>query len=153
MIYSICHFWADAAFLLWGMQHRNLYEVPHDPGHPVVFVFNHSSYLDIPVIMKTFRKQHIRVLGKAEMARIPIFGFIYREAAVLVDRSNAAARAKSVSQLVSVLKKNISVVIAPEGTMTQTARGASSFCFISSSECAAMAPSETTALTASLEGS
>jgi 1-acyl-sn-glycerol-3-phosphate acyltransferase len=120
LIYEICRFWADAAFLMWGIFHRNYYETPHDRNHPVVFVFNHSSYMDIPVIMKTFRRQHIRVLGKAEMARIPVFGFIYREAAVLVDRSSAAARAKSVSQLVSILKKNISVVIAPEGTFNMS---------------------------------
>src|SRR4051812_17813988 len=67
MIYAICRFWGDACFFFWGIRHKNYFEAPHDPLHPVVFVFNHISYIDIPVIMKTFRRQHIRVLGKSEM--------------------------------------------------------------------------------------
>jgi len=116
IIYRICTFWADAAMFFWGMHHKNIYEAPHSNLHPVVFVFNHISYMDIPVLLKAFRKQHIRVLGKAEMARVPVFGFIYGKAAILVDRSSTKARAKSVTELTSILKKNISVVIAPEGT-------------------------------------
>jgi 1-acyl-sn-glycerol-3-phosphate acyltransferase len=59
-------------------------------------------------------------LGKAEMAKIPIFGFLYRNSAVMVDRENAEKRAKSVEQLKSVIKKGISIVIAPEGTFNMT---------------------------------
>ena len=76
--------------------------------------------MDIPVLLKTIRWQHIRVLGKAEMAKVPLFGFIYRSAAVMVDRSSAEKRAKSVLQLKSVLKKGVSIVIAPEGTFNMT---------------------------------
>ncbi len=76
--------------------------------------------MDIPILMSALRYQHIRVLGKAEMTKVPIFGFIYKNAVVTVDRSDAAHRAKSVMVLKSVLKKNISVVIAPEGTFNMT---------------------------------
>jgi 1-acyl-sn-glycerol-3-phosphate acyltransferase len=115
-IYLLCRFWADTCLLLWGIRHKNLYEAPHDPSRSCIFVFNHISYMDIPILMAAFRHQHIRVLGKAEMAKIPIFGFIYKNAVVTVDRSDAAHRAKSVMILKSVIRKNISVVIAPEGT-------------------------------------
>ena len=76
--------------------------------------------MDIPILMSTFRYQHIRVLGKAEMAKVPVFGFIYKNAVVAVDRSDAAHRAKCVHTLKAVLKKNISIVIAPEGTFNTT---------------------------------
>jgi 1-acyl-sn-glycerol-3-phosphate acyltransferase len=72
------------------------------------------------MMMKAFRKKPIRVLGKAEMANIPVFGFIYRKAAVLVNRESDAGRVKSVNELKKVLSKNISVVIAPEGTFNMT---------------------------------
>ncbi len=78
--------------------------------------------MDIPVILKTIRRQHFRVLGKAEMAKIPIFGFLYRSAAVMVERGDAEKRARSVDQLKSVLSKGISIVIAPEGTFNMTHR-------------------------------
>jgi 1-acyl-sn-glycerol-3-phosphate acyltransferase len=76
--------------------------------------------MDIPILMSAFRYQHIRVLGKAEMTKVPIFGFVYKKAVVTVDRSDAAHRAKSVLMLKAVLKKNISVVLAPEGTFNMT---------------------------------
>jgi len=122
IVYHICRFWSDAAMFFWGMFHNNIYESPHKTDHPVVFVFNHISYMDIPILMKAFRNQPIRVLGKAEMAKIPIFGFIYKAAVVLVERSDPAKRAKSVKTLISVLKQNISIVIAPEGTFNMTGK-------------------------------
>jgi len=122
MVYHICRFWAAGATFLWGIFHKNIYETPHDPDHPAVFVFNHISYMDIPIILLTFRKQPFRILAKAEMSKIPIFGYIYKTATVMVDRSDSNKRAQSVKTLKSVLKKNISVVIAPEGTFNMTGK-------------------------------
>jgi 1-acyl-sn-glycerol-3-phosphate acyltransferase len=119
-IYGICRLWTDAFLPLCGIFHSNIYEVPHDTNKQFVFVFNHISYLDIPVIMKAIRKQHFRILGKAELGKVPVFGFLYRNAVVLVDRTNVEKRAKSVRQLKSVINKGISVVIAPEGTFNTT---------------------------------
>ena len=121
-IYKICRCWADAVVFLCGIFHTNIYESPHNSNKPYVFVFNHVSYMDIPVLMKTIRKQNFRILGKAEMTHIPLFGFVYRQVVVLVDRSNAEKRAKSLLQLKSIIKKNISVVIAPEGTFNMSAQ-------------------------------
>ncbi len=122
MVYHLCRFWADGAMFCWGIRHKNIFEVPHDHNHPVIFVFNHISYIDIPVILASFRKQPMRVLAKAEMAKIPVFGFIYKAATVMVDRSDSEHRAKSVQILKSILKKNISVAIAPEGTFNMTGK-------------------------------
>jgi 1-acyl-sn-glycerol-3-phosphate acyltransferase len=119
-IYSLCRLWSDVALLLWGIHHSNRFDAPHDASRQYVFVFNHISYLDIPIILKTIRKQHFRILGKAEMSKIPVFGFIYRQAVVMVDRSDPEKRAGSIRQLKSVINKGISVVIAPEGTFNMT---------------------------------
>ncbi len=120
LIYRICQFWADVVFVLWGIFHKNYFEVPHNTGKPYVFIFNHVSYIDIPIILKAVRKQHFRVLGKAEMAKVPVFGFFYKHAAVMVDRSDAQKRVASVLQLKSIIRRNISVVIAPEGTFNMS---------------------------------
>jgi 1-acyl-sn-glycerol-3-phosphate acyltransferase len=121
IIYNICQLWADIMMAIWGIRHRNLFEVPHDRTRQYVFVFNHISYMDIPIIMKAIRQQHFRILGKADMAKIPVFGFLYRNAVVMVDRSSAEKRAASVQKLKAVIRKGISVVIAPEGTFNMTA--------------------------------
>lgn len=120
LIYKICRFWAQACLLLWGIRHRNIFEAPHDASKPSILVFNHISYMDIPVLMTAFRYQHVRVLGKAEMTKVPIFGFIYSKAVVTVNRSDVRHRAQSVAVLKRVLKNNISIVIAPEGTFNMS---------------------------------
>lgn len=76
--------------------------------------------MDIPIMLAALRQQQFRALGKAEMTKIPIFGFIYKSAVVTVDRSDASHRAKSVATLKSILAKNISVALAPEGTFNMS---------------------------------
>ena len=120
MIYRICQFWADSMMTFWGIRHRNFFEAHHDKNKQYVFIFNHISYMDIPIIMKAIRKQPFRILGKQEMAKIPVFGFLYQNAVVMVDRSSAKRRAESVEQLKLFIRKGVSVVIAPEGTFNMT---------------------------------
>jgi 1-acyl-sn-glycerol-3-phosphate acyltransferase len=55
-------------------------------------------------------------LGKVEMSNVPVFGFIYRNAIVTVDRNNPANRSNSIRVLKSLIGKGISVVVFPEGT-------------------------------------
>jgi 1-acyl-sn-glycerol-3-phosphate acyltransferase len=121
VIYRLCSRWSDAWFFLIGIRHSNYYESPHDKTKQYIFVANHISYLDAPVIVKTIR-QKVRALGKAEVSKVPLFGFIYRNAVVTVDRSSAAHRANSVRILKSVIRKGISIFIFPEGTFNETGK-------------------------------
>jgi 1-acyl-sn-glycerol-3-phosphate acyltransferase len=113
--------WADLWFFMIGIFHRNIYEAPHDKREQYVFIANHISYLDGPVLVKTIR-QPIRALGKVEMKKVPLFGFIYSYAVIKVDRSNSENRAKSIRNLKSILNKGISVIVFPEGTFNMTGK-------------------------------
>ena len=120
IIYRLCCVWADAWFLLIGMRAKKIYAAARPAGAArYIFVANHISYMDVPMIVKVIR-QPLRALGKAELAKVPVFGFLYRYGAIMVDRSSAEARKKSVLQLKSVLRKGISVFIFPEGTFNTT---------------------------------
>lgn len=121
VIYRLCGYWADVWFFIIGIRHRNIYEYPHDKNKQYIFVANHISYLDAPVIVKTLH-QRVRALGKAEVSKVPLFGFIYRNAVVTVDRSSSAGRANSVRILKSVIRKGISIFIFPEGTFNETGK-------------------------------
>ncbi|MFM9910819.1 MAG: lysophospholipid acyltransferase family protein [Chitinophagaceae bacterium] len=118
-IFRLCGYWADCWFFLIGIRHQNIYETQYDKSKHFIFVANHSSYLDAAILVKSM-KQPMRVLGKIEMTKIPLFGFIYRKAVVTVDRSNSDNRAKSVEILKSVINKGISIFIFPEGTFNLT---------------------------------
>jgi 1-acyl-sn-glycerol-3-phosphate acyltransferase len=126
ILYRLCMVWADLWFPLIGIFHKNIYEQPLDPNSSYVFVANHISYLDAALIPKIIR-QPVRPLGKVEMAKIPFFGFIYKNVIVTVDRSSAENRAKSVRVLRSVIKKGISIFFFPEGTFNETNQPLKSF--------------------------
>ncbi|MES1215792.1 MAG: lysophospholipid acyltransferase family protein [Bacteroidota bacterium] len=115
MIYRLCMLWADIWFPLVFIWVKRIVEAKYDKSKPYIFVSNHVSYLDAAIIVKAFR-QPLRPLGKVEISKVPIFGFIYRKAIVTVDRSSAENRAKSVSILKSIISKGISVLVFPEGT-------------------------------------
>jgi len=119
MIYRLCMLWGDIWFFLIFIYHRNYYEQPLDENKQYIFVGNHISFLDAPLIVKAIRRP-IRALGKTEMGSVPVFGFIYKYAVVRVDRSNADNRAKSIRNMTSILKKGISIVVFPEGTFNMT---------------------------------
>lgn len=115
MTMRLCMLWADIWFPLIFIWHKKVYETPHDKTKSYIFVSNHISYLDAAILVKAYR-QPFRPLGKVEMAKVPVFGFIYRNAIVTVDRSSAANRASSVRILKSIINKGISVMVFPEGT-------------------------------------
>ena len=119
-IYWLCHIWADVFLFMLGIRQAHIYESRPDPQQQYVFIFNHIAYIDIPLLMKAVRHRHFRILGKAELSKVPVFGFLYRNAVVLVDRNSAGNRAKSILQLKSVIKKGISIIIFPEGTFNTT---------------------------------
>lgn len=122
----LCTLWADCWMFLAGMPHRNIFEVPHSFEKPYIYVANHLSYIDAVFLVKAIRK-NFRPLGRAETARVPIFGFVYSRAIVTVDRSDPKNRAASVSRLKALLRKGVSIFVFPEGTFNMTPAPLKSF--------------------------
>ncbi len=118
-VYRLCNIWARLWYGCIGIKHKEIYEAPHDRNRQYIFTVNHCSYMDIPALVRCMH-QPIRVLGKYEMVKYPVFGIIYKAAAILVDRSSAEKRAKSVRALKAALNHGISIFIFPEGTFNET---------------------------------
>ena len=127
LVYRISRFWADAFFFFTGIRHWNIYEERPEEDTEYIFVSNHISYLDIPMMMKVIRKRDVRILGKAEMNKVPVFGTIYKKGTVSVYRNNPVARAESVKKLIGFVQKKISVFICPEGTFNMTGQPLKNF--------------------------
>jgi 1-acyl-sn-glycerol-3-phosphate acyltransferase len=127
LICSMAKIWADAWYFLLGIKHQNIFESAYDPERNYIFLVNHNSYMDIPCLFKAIRKQPFRVLGKDDIKKIPVFGFIYSRGAVMVDRGSTERRAKSVRELKSLLRHHISICIFPEGTFNETGQPLKSF--------------------------
>lgn len=126
-IYRVCRWWDNLWLTGIGIRHTNIYESRPDGRRQYIFISNHISYLDIPLILQALSRNSFRILGKAEMARVPLFGYIYSRAVVMVDRSNARERSRSVRELKSVLAMDASIFIFPEGTFNETHRALKEF--------------------------
>lgn len=119
LVYKTCNIWGVCWYFLAGIRHKEIYETPHNFSKQYIFIANHSSYLDIPSAVRCIH-QPVRVLGKSEMVKYPVFGLIYRAAVIIVDRSDAEHRAKSVRALKAAIAKDISIFIFPEGTFNES---------------------------------
>ena len=86
-----------------------------------IFVSNHISYLDIPMMMKVVKQQKMRILGKAEMTKSRFLDlFIKEEQFLLIVRVRKPV--PKLQELISYVHKKISVFICPEGTFNTTHR-------------------------------
>jgi len=86
-----------------------------------VFVANHQSYFDIPVLY-TGLPFSLSFIAKKELFFIPFFGWgIAAVGHIWIDRENARAARSSITRAIAMLKrKNISLVLFPEGTRSIT---------------------------------
>lgn len=92
-------------------------------ARPCVFVFNHQSKLDLPVMIHLIRQDATGV-AKKEIRDLPLFGKILQLGGVaFIDRADAG---RAIEQLAPVVKKieeeRFSLVVAPEGTRSATPR-------------------------------
>lgn len=90
-----------------------------DTSRAYIYVGNHSSFLDAIAIVICI-PQAFSPLGKIEMLKIPVFGWIYKRLVVMIDRSSRASRDHSVAELRKDLTDGQSILIFPEGTMNKS---------------------------------
>ncbi len=88
-------------------------------GKNYVVTINHNSLADVPVSSPGIPGIN-KTLAKIEMAKIPIFGYIYSSGSILVDRSNNRSKAESFFAMVDALKKGYHLCLFPEGTRNKT---------------------------------
>jgi 1-acyl-sn-glycerol-3-phosphate acyltransferase len=87
-----------------------------EPGRSYIFMSNHVSNLDPPVLIPVIPGR-CSVLVKKELFRIPVLGTGMRLAELVpVDRSDREAAIESVQAAVRVLHEGLHMLIYPEGT-------------------------------------
>jgi 1-acyl-sn-glycerol-3-phosphate acyltransferase len=86
-----------------------------DIAKPQVYVVNHLSALDIPVLYGYLPFQ-FRILAKKELFRYPFMGWhLRRSGQIAVVLENPKASVRSLTRAVAALKEGMSLVVFPEG--------------------------------------
>ncbi len=93
-----------------------------DPSQSYVYMSNHQSNFDIPVLLAHLPVQ-FRWLAKAELFKIPLFGRAMQGAGyVKIDRFNQESAFQSIKEAAAKMKDGVSVMIFPEGTRSRDGR-------------------------------
>lgn len=84
-------------------------------GRGSVYVINHVSWFDV-FVLAAFMPRYTWI-AKAELAKLPIFGWGARGAGVIfIERENRKSAFESYRQAAEEVKRGRNVVVAPEGT-------------------------------------
>ena len=89
--------------------------LPKDPGFSIYA--NHTSMMDIPVLMHKLYNYPIAFLEKEIVVNTPIFGkWTPALGCVTIDRENARKGAEAIIKVIKNVKSGSTMVIFPEGT-------------------------------------
>ena len=114
--------WAKSAVFASGVELQALQLPTLDPKQNYIFISNHQSHLDIPIILSLFDSFFPRFLAKESLFRIPVFGPGMRNTGHLtVDRENRRQGMKDLQVAVDKAQSGESVLVFPEGTRNTTA--------------------------------
>lgn len=89
-------------------------DVKYEKGKSYMFVANHTSMTDVMLMFHSTKNPFVFV-GKKELAKIPLFGYIYKRTCILVDRGNTKSRVEAFRRAEIRLKEGLGVCIFPEG--------------------------------------
>lgn len=109
----INRWWARLIFIFSFLPFRVEIRGKLHKDRQYIFCPNHFSYLDIPTM--GLNPVNALFVGKNDMEKIPLFGFMYRKLHITVDRSKLKSRFETMVKTMQALDEGKSLVIYPEG--------------------------------------
>lgn len=86
------------------------------PDGPCVFMGNHTSILDIPVVFYSVGR-HVGFVSKKEILKVPVLSYwLLKVKCIALDRENPRDAIRMINEGVKNLKDGYSMMIFPEGT-------------------------------------
>lgn len=86
---------------------------------PAIIIFNHTNFLEVPLIYTHLIPRPVVGLAKAESWKIPLYGFLARQwGAIPIKRGTAAM--SSFKKISEVMKQGKILVLSPEGSRNIT---------------------------------
>lgn len=117
---AISRVWMKFFFVLTGVRRIFKGKNHFKKGENYIVVCNHNSFMDVPLSSPGIPGVN-KTIAKVEMAKIPLFGLIYKRGSVLVDRKSEDSRKKSFAKMKEVLALGMHMCIYPEGTRNKSA--------------------------------
>ncbi len=118
LLWKVVRIWSK--ILIYGMGFRLDVQLDEtlDVNKSYMFCPNHASLID-PFLLTALSKNPIVFVGKQELAKIPLFGFFYKRAVIMVDRKSVKSRRKVYLLAKKRLQNGVSMAIFPEGLVPE----------------------------------
>jgi len=119
-VYRIGRLWSWIILRLAGVSLRVSGLDQIDPYQPYVFIANHQSNIDIPVLIQSLIAHQLRWIAKKELLWVPFFGWaLWASKHIPVDRKDPRSAVKSLRKARERIRAGISIVVFPEGTRSR----------------------------------
>lgn len=112
--YKVARVWSGAIIFGIGCYPIIRKETNYKKGESYMFVANHTSMTDIMLMFYSTKSPFV-FIGKKELAKFPLFGYIYKRTCILVDRTNSKSRVEAFRRAEERLNEGLSICIFPEG--------------------------------------
>jgi len=117
--HGVARFWAKGILFVSGVKVTVVGLSNLDPTRSAIYMPNHLSNFDIPVLLAHLPVQ-FRWLAKAELFRIPVFGFALKRCGYIrIDRANLRSAIESLRRAADLIRSGVSVLVFPEGTRSR----------------------------------
>lgn len=108
--------WSRGVLRTVGIRYQIRGQVPTKP--PFVLISNHQSLLDVLAVLAACPE--VRIIAKAELFRVPLFGPAMRSAGFLkIDRANRERAWQTIRDAAQEVRRGASIMLFPEGTRSQ----------------------------------
>lgn len=117
--FRLARVWAKCILIGMGFRWKIEQEQAIEKGKSYMFIANHTSMVDIMLMLVCVKNNPFVFVGKKELAKIPLFGFFYKRTCILVDRSSAKSRKAVFLRAQRRLQQGVSICIFPEGMVPE----------------------------------
>jgi 1-acyl-sn-glycerol-3-phosphate acyltransferase len=119
-VYRINQFWTWLILRVGGVSLRVKGLENIDPARSYIFMVNHQSNVDIPVLVQSLTPFQLRWIAKKELLRVPFFGWaMWATKHIVVDRADPLDAVRSLARAKERIAAGVSVVVFPEGTRSR----------------------------------
>ena len=115
--------WCGGTMFVSGIRTRIEWKAPLDPARPYVFLSNHQSALDIPILMKACLPNfNVRFFAKESLFKVPLMGWSLSATGFIPIRRESPRHSAELFQKMTQQKIQYSYIIFPEGTRSPDGR-------------------------------